>query len=227
MLCQQTSSQADEAAETWKIAPNFNLPNADGQLRRKTLHGLRRFPNGTRCADFTPRMQLASKRMAKIPALRRRSSATSDVGSSFMHPCLGLVELPAVMHAFVGMFEKGETHLHVESARALGDGVKGRVRLEGGGGAEDETGNGELHFDISRMVLKVGYDVGWVGRKVRKQAMGRWVSLARIFIGLEHASVWVAYDSHVELYLPEQRISKLITRRGALLLCCFRTSTSI
>ena len=86
-----------------------------------------------------------------------------------MLPCLGLVELPAVMHAFVGMFEKRETHLHVESARALGDGVEGRMGLEGGGGAEDETGNGELHFDISRMVLKVGYDV-WIGRTKSEEA---------------------------------------------------------
>ena len=73
------------------------------------------------------------------------------------------------MHAFVGMFEKRETHLHVESARALGDGVEGRMGLEGGGGAEDETGNGELHFDISRMVLKVGYDV-WIGRTKSEEA---------------------------------------------------------
>ena len=128
------------------------------------------------------------------------------------------------MQAFVACFERGETHLHVESARALGDGVEGRMGLEGGGGAEDKTGNGELHFDISLMLLRLDTTFGLVGRKVRKQAM---VSLARIFIGLEHASVGVAYDSHVEFYLPEQRIRITITRRTALLLCCFPTSTSI
>ena len=58
------------------------------------------------------------------------------------------------MQAIVGLLEK-ETHLHVESARALGDGVEGRVGLESGGGAEDETGNGELHFDVSQMYLRL------------------------------------------------------------------------
>ena len=73
------------------------------------------------------------------------------------------------MQAFVACFERGETHLHVESARALGDGVEGRMGLEGGGGAEDETGNGELHFDLDGLVLKVGYDV-WIGRTKSEEA---------------------------------------------------------
>ena len=37
---------------------------------------------------------------------------------------------------------KSETHLHVESAGALGDGIEGRVGLEGGGGADDQAGDG-------------------------------------------------------------------------------------
>lgn len=44
--------------------------------------------------------------------------------------------------------------------------------LEGGGGAEDETGNGELHFGIIAMVLRLDTTLDWVGRKVSEEAMG-------------------------------------------------------
>ena len=57
------------------------------------------------------------------------------------------------------------THLHVESARALGDGVEGRVGLEGGGGAEDETSNGELHFNLYYLVVGLDTTLDWSDEK--------------------------------------------------------------
>lgn len=61
-----------------------------------------------------------------------------------------VVQQPNWLLSFVGYDGNGngngnETHLHVESARALGDGIEGRVGLEGGGGADDQAGDGELH----------------------------------------------------------------------------------
>lgn len=58
-----------------------------------------------------------------------------------------VVQQPNWLLSFVGYGNGNgnETHLHVESARALGDGIEGRVGLEGGGGADDQAGDGELH----------------------------------------------------------------------------------
>ena len=54
ILRKYSLSQAEEATKTWKLRPKFNLPNADEQLQKKTLHGFADFKkDGTRYADLS------------------------------------------------------------------------------------------------------------------------------------------------------------------------------
>jgi hypothetical protein len=137
------------------------LPKCRWAIAEKTGFADSPKTDGARCAAFTPSIHLLGK----------DTGASSEKSTFFPHLivillALMLVELPAVMqptNTFVGCSK--ETHLHVESAGALGDGVEGRMGLEGGGGAEDETGDGELHFDLYCLILRLDTTLDWSDEK--------------------------------------------------------------
>ena len=150
-------------AETFESNPNFNLP----KCRWANLESF--------FAEKTCRESAAKRRhkMCRLGLIHGNiPDGKTPLRANRIHarwncrPLCGssTTELARPFRSLNWTEWKSETHLHVESARALGDGAEGRVGLEGGGGADDQAGDGELH-DCSCW-FGVGYDKE--GRKVRK-----------------------------------------------------------